>query len=181
RTSQMKVNPPKESGRRMRKGEVVRGHSLCESQYLPAGRRRKTVAAARTQSGAMPIMLLLDPSFSKEEHVLRESLRKDLRKARGIMACRQRYTPFLCVLDRDFGHATLVGNSPQVDGQEGGDMSRVVDVLKGVEASFGNQGHDAQDAELVWRGHDDPPVRFREAHQLAHERSRILEVLDRLR
>src|SRR5438445_4105248 len=75
---------------------------------------------------------------------------------------------------------TFAGDAEQVNFEQRGDMRRVMDILKMGEALFEQQAEETQQAELVRSGDKNPAARFGEADQLAHESTRVFEVLDGL-
>src|SRR5439155_12132637 len=71
-------------------------------------------------------------------------------------------------------------DAAEIDFQERGPMRGVVNILKGGEPVPDDQRQETQETQLVWSADHDPSTALRQANQLPHESSWILEMLDDL-
>ena len=96
------------------------------------------------------------------------------------MAAGQRHSASATVARDATGKSALVQYSLQVYFQERGDVGRIVATLKGAELTTDKQRQQAQKAELIGRGENDPASRPHDARELPDKSSRILDVFDSL-
>jgi phage tail tape-measure protein len=83
------------------------------------------------------------------------------------------------IADVDVAEPAFRRDAPQIDLEQGGPVRRVGCVLEGRETLLHDERRQAQETELVRRRDHDPAAGAGDAAQLAAERARVLQVLDR--
>src|SRR6266545_865347 len=165
------------------------------SRYRPAGIQRIRRDNARTAGGAgrtstVPVVSAfpdLSPAEGRrtwsvtppyEHNVVGQRARKDAGQRLWVVRGRQRHAPGPRITDLEVREPAFRGDAAQIDFEQRGAMRRIREVLERGEPLLRDQGEDAEQAELVRCGDDDPAARTRDSMELAAKRPGVLEMLD---
>src|SRR5580765_8930039 len=139
-----------------------------------------TPDAALIQTGASRSRISLTMSAADDQKVVGETPRRDRRKAGRVMPGRQRNAAEATVVDLDVAQPRRGEDPPQIGFEQRSPMCGKMRVLERRETPLCQQRGEAERAQLIWRCHRDPTARRGDRRETAHERPRVLEMLDRL-
>src|SRR5579872_3379849 len=89
-------------------------------------------------------------------------------------------TPAFAIFNFNSSQTALRRNAPEIDFQQSCEMGRVMHILKRLGAMLGDQGQQAEQAELIRRADDHPASRLRQRDQFPHKLPGIFQMFDYL-